>query len=227
MTCTCGNLQCYVCSLNVHDYSHFNRGGGLSDPEKCPLYGDMELLLSEQVADAQERTINKLLGAGTGLEDNDIRVDKNLKAKPLAFDLAPTVHTPPRVFTRCFRCGALQYEDNIIDHICMPYSCVQCDWNFGTAVSLSQHQKDKHGTNNINDNTTCGTCGKSFKSIASLSQHVKASQHRTDTRCRTCRKVFGSERSLAQHQRDTGHGSLKRNHTESQISHSTKRRRIR
>lgn len=58
MKCLCGNLQCYVCEMNVADYSHFdNLGSG----KICLLFGEMQEVLKEQVAMAQERTVQELL----------------------------------------------------------------------------------------------------------------------------------------------------------------------
>lgn len=80
MKCLCGNLQCYVCEINVADYSHFDQ---LGVGKKCPLYGEMQELLNEQVAVAQERTVQELLKNRVELEDDDIRVDKQLVANAL------------------------------------------------------------------------------------------------------------------------------------------------
>jgi TRIAD3 protein (E3 ubiquitin-protein ligase RNF216) len=71
--CGCGNLQCYVCEMNVVDYTHFDKPGG---GRICPLYGEMHL--KEQVAVAQERTVRELLNNRAELEDDDIRVDKEM-----------------------------------------------------------------------------------------------------------------------------------------------------
>ena len=77
MTCTCGNFQCYVCSSDVVDYTHFDQTGDGSG-KGCPLYGDMKQILRNQVAIAQEKTLQALLESGAGLEDEDIRVDKKV-----------------------------------------------------------------------------------------------------------------------------------------------------
>ena len=50
MKCVCGNTQCFVCSQNVQDYSHFG-------DDKCPLFNDTAERLRTEVATAQERAI--------------------------------------------------------------------------------------------------------------------------------------------------------------------------
>jgi len=80
MTCTlCGNMQCYVCSKDISDYSHF----GVTDKfgRVCPQNGDMKDLLEGEVAAAEESTIRQLLQEKVELEDEDIRVNKKQKGK--------------------------------------------------------------------------------------------------------------------------------------------------
>ena len=74
MKCSCGNIQCYVCSTNVLDYSHFGDG------KPCPMYGDMADLLQKQVDTAEEVTVQKLLENRSDLKDEDIRVRKRQKS---------------------------------------------------------------------------------------------------------------------------------------------------
>lgn len=69
MRCTCGNTQCFVCSSNISDYSHFGDEDG-----KCPMYGDMIRMLEDQVSIAQDSTIQRLLSTRTDLTEADIRV---------------------------------------------------------------------------------------------------------------------------------------------------------
>jgi hypothetical protein len=201
--CTCGNLQCYVCSSNIDDYSHFDQIN--EDGRKCPLHGDTETLLKEQVAVAQERTVQKLLGEGTGLQDDDIRVDKTLNAYEPEIPEVPTpvlatqpqFQPAPPLFQPCIQYGVLRDWNDPVGHLCMPqlHLCVTCNKTFGAARSLSQHQKAKDHTNH---------------------------------RCAQCSKVFKSPDSLLQHQRDTN-GSCaqgKRKRMRSQTSHPRKRRRV-
>jgi hypothetical protein len=159
--CQCGNLQCYVCELNVADYSHFdNPGSG----KLCPLYG--ELHLKEQVAEAQERTVRELLKNRAELQDDDIRVDKvvgtdvNLEApRSLFAHLAvPNVFlpwTPPPV-------RRVQNRHN------PQHTCFQCDKSFGLASSLSQHQTAK-GHHHL----SCEWCDKDFGAPYSRAQHMR------------------------------------------------------
>lgn len=73
MKCSCGNTQCYVCSANILDYSHFDAG------KPCPMYGDMTDLLQKQVDTAEEVTVQKLLETRSDLKDEDVRVRKKQK----------------------------------------------------------------------------------------------------------------------------------------------------
>jgi hypothetical protein len=74
MRCACGHQQCFVCSVDVVDYSHFDNGA-------CPLYGDMADLLRQEVATAQETTVQQLLQKRADLEDEDVRVDKAMNVE--------------------------------------------------------------------------------------------------------------------------------------------------
>lgn len=80
MTCSCGNKQCYVCGKNVQDYDHF----GEIDEGKCALYDDHEERLRQEVATAQQQTINKLLQTGADLTADGVVVDKNLARRAQA-----------------------------------------------------------------------------------------------------------------------------------------------
>jgi hypothetical protein len=73
MKCPCGNTQCYVCSANIEDYLHFDSVLGT-----CPMYGGKDQI-KEEVAMAQEVTVQSLLRVRTELRDEDIRVDKKGK----------------------------------------------------------------------------------------------------------------------------------------------------
>jgi hypothetical protein len=55
MKCVCGNIQCFVCSQNIQDYSHFGE-------DKCPLFDDTTERLRTEVATAQERAIRDFTG---------------------------------------------------------------------------------------------------------------------------------------------------------------------
>src|SRR5271169_3043309 len=73
MKCSCGNQQCFVCSEDVTDYSHF----GDKDFGSCPMYGDMQDQLRKDVANAEEATVQQLLRDRAELKDEDVRVNKN------------------------------------------------------------------------------------------------------------------------------------------------------
>lgn len=164
--CGCGNLQCYVCEMNVVDSAHF------TPPGSCPLYGEMHL--NEQVAVAQERTVRELLNNRAELEDDDIRVDKEMSVN-ITMDLEaprpPVVELQlvpaPNLFLPW---GNLRIQ-NELRHVHNPrvHICLQCDKGFRTAGALSQHETaKKHRT------ITCRGCQKSFRSQNALSQHRRA-----------------------------------------------------
>ena len=160
--CGCGNLQCYVCEMNVVDYTHFDKPGS---GKICPLYGEMHL--NEQVAVAQERTVRGLLNNRAELVDDDIRVDKEMSVNTYtSMDLeamefqqgpVPNLFLPWR--------GRIQ---NDLRHVHNPrvHICLQCDKGFRSAHALAQHKTAKN-----HQTSTCRGCQKSFRSQNSLSQH--------------------------------------------------------
>jgi len=159
--CDCGNLQCYVCGVNVADYSHFvNSGNG----KICPLYG--ELHLEKQVAEAQERTVRELLENRADLEDDDIRVDKAVVT--CMNNMNHEALTPPQNIAMAnglypwLRLPPVRNKNNP-HHLCVP-----CQTFFRSARSLSQHQEAKNHRNPM-----CRRCDRSFASRHSLAQHKK------------------------------------------------------
>jgi hypothetical protein len=66
MKCVCGNTQCFVCSENIEDYSHFG--------DKCPLFDDTAERLRTEVATAQEMAIRDV----TGTDDGGLEVVQSL-----------------------------------------------------------------------------------------------------------------------------------------------------
>ena len=209
MKCMCGNLQCYVCSSNVADYSHF--GSGMM----CSLYGNMQEVLKEQVAVAEERTVRELLKTRAGLKDDDVRVDKRVDTNiynrinletprppiPIQAPLRRNLWNP-EVFLPCGVPPIL----NGVERVRRPlvHRCIECDRIFGSADSLSQHRSAKH--NNGGNMAPAGP-----------------------TRCITCHKSFHSPDSLSQHRRDKhgpgAHGS-KRKRRGSVTSSPQKKRRV-
>lgn len=167
MKCPCGNLQCYVCSSNVVDYSHFN-------PEmRCPLYGDMQQILKEQVATAQERTVQELLETRAGLEDSDVRIDEKMNTND---HNRINLKVPrPRPGIGPLRKGFwIPYEaPPPLNHVLRPpqiHRCIGCSKSFYSINSLSQHQRAKQHSDKGN---VCITCNKSFHSPDSLNQHQR------------------------------------------------------
>jgi len=175
MTCRCGNYQCYVCSSNVVDYSHFQ---GYGDGNGCPLYGDMKELLREQVAIAQEKTLERLVNSDAGFEEADIRVDERMPIGPLS---ATTVPTIPQL-------------EPIVQAIFMPVP-----WRREPRRAIQNINNRRMRTRDPEH--ICTECNKQFGLANSLSQHCEAKGHMLNW-CAGCNKGFGAPYSLAQHQRD-------------------------
>ena len=104
MTCSCGNRQCFVCSKDIEDYSHFDDGG-------CPMYGDMKDLLSNEVATAQESTLQQILQSTADLNDEDIRVDPVVLDEPSFRSTTPEPIEPYR-----------EEDPNLLDDMPDPYA---------------------------------------------------------------------------------------------------------
>jgi E3 ubiquitin-protein ligase RNF216 len=76
MTCSCGNLQCYICGENIKDYTHFDRGeyahfdrGGAA----CPLWDESRLRTKVHVA--HTTTVRRVLEEDARLTEKDVMVD--------------------------------------------------------------------------------------------------------------------------------------------------------
>jgi len=189
ITCRCGNIQCYLCGVNVQaDHSHF---GEPEDGKGCPLFG--EELLNEQVVVAQERTVQELLKNEVGLEDDDIRVDKHVVTNTLNPPVELHQHMAAPVADFIFRPVVVPVQRQV--YYPQVYGCTRCFRDFYSAQALSQHREAKH----TRFRKTCGICGKSFQSSQSLAQHT-TDKHVTE--CRRCGKGFRSENALVQHSRD-------------------------
>jgi hypothetical protein len=73
---SCGNEQCFVCSINVTGYAHFGNGPGM-----CPLELNSSGTEERQCADvasAQERAVRQNLDKQGGWKEAVIIVDANL-----------------------------------------------------------------------------------------------------------------------------------------------------
>ena len=81
MTCSCGNLQCYVCGESIRDYKHFEVVG--KDGKKCPLHENSDTRLDTKIRRAHEDAVKKVLEEEEGLNEEDVKVD------------IPTVKQPP------------------------------------------------------------------------------------------------------------------------------------
>lgn len=78
MTCPCGNKQCFVCSLNVQGYKHFDRTEDNSGPEDCPMFDNTVERLRQEVAAAQVHAVQEAMQERTDLTEADLTVDPNL-----------------------------------------------------------------------------------------------------------------------------------------------------
>jgi len=87
MKCVCGNMQCFICSADNVDYSHFDHADGLNG--QCPLYRDMSKVLEQEVLSAQEKKMQELLEARKELTEDDIRVDKKISENGDQFSVPP------------------------------------------------------------------------------------------------------------------------------------------
>jgi len=74
MTCTCGNLQCYVCGENITGYQHFETPR--KDGSKCVLHENDDQRLVQKIQAAQADAVKKVLEErGHELKEDDIKVD--------------------------------------------------------------------------------------------------------------------------------------------------------
>lgn len=73
MTCSCGNLQCYVCGESITDYKHFEVAR--KDGKKCPLYEKDDQRLDTKIKQAQADAVKKVLEKEEGLNEEDVKVD--------------------------------------------------------------------------------------------------------------------------------------------------------
>src|SRR5436190_20393828 len=72
MTCSCGNLQCYVCGESIRDYKHFEVPR--KDGKRCPLHEANDERLDTKIKKAQEDAVKKVLEEKEGLNEEDIKV---------------------------------------------------------------------------------------------------------------------------------------------------------
>ena len=93
MTCSCGNLQCYVCGQNIKDYTHFD--GPKGDGKACPLHENNDMRLQIKIQEAQKEAVKKVMEEGEGLDEEDVKVDL-LEAVPQPIPPAvPFLNVPP------------------------------------------------------------------------------------------------------------------------------------
>jgi hypothetical protein len=104
MKCSCGNAQCFVCSLDVTDYNHFDKKDASGNPlqDSCPLYEDTTVRLRQEVAAAQKRAVHQVREDRPELTEDDVIVDKKIVV-PGEAAVAPLVPLVP---------GALQQQND-------------------------------------------------------------------------------------------------------------------
>jgi len=95
MTCNCGNTQCYVCGGKTVDYKHFNQNplhsNAPKDPNKCPLYDDLETRHREDVekAEKEAREAVQKEFPNIAAEDLEIKMAEAVRNEPAKTDRAP------------------------------------------------------------------------------------------------------------------------------------------
>ena len=167
MKCMCGNTQCFVCSSDVTDYTHYTE---MKEGEKCPLYGDTQALLTKNVATAQEQAIERVLATRTSLEDDDIRVDSFLKAEN-SLTVVPESDEEP--WTEGGRLNEL-----LQGLVSRSYRCRLCLREFRLWEDLSRHLTvENHWQKLAAREHKCRTCHSIFGSWAELRQHLSARRH--------------------------------------------------
>jgi hypothetical protein len=78
MTCPCGNKQCFVCSVDVQGYDHFDRTDDNSGPQDCPMFDNTVERLRQEVAAAQTHAVQEAMQERTDLTEADLTVDPNI-----------------------------------------------------------------------------------------------------------------------------------------------------
>jgi hypothetical protein len=78
MTCPCGNKQCFVCSVDVRGYDHFDRTDDNSGPQDCPMFDNTVERLRQEVAAAQTHAVQEVMQERRDLTEADLTVDPNL-----------------------------------------------------------------------------------------------------------------------------------------------------
>jgi hypothetical protein len=86
ITCSCGNHQCFVCSINIDGHDHFDQAEG-----NCPLFDNTDARLRREVARAQEDAVQERLQLDGALSEEDVLVDPNLRNVEEEEAIAPIV----------------------------------------------------------------------------------------------------------------------------------------
>jgi len=80
MTCpSCRNLQCYVCSATIKDYTHFDdRGPGraaeIQATKMCPLYDNSEERHEREVKEAEAAARAQVIAENPDIDANDLEI---------------------------------------------------------------------------------------------------------------------------------------------------------
>ncbi|EME78572.1 uncharacterized protein MYCFIDRAFT_87855 [Pseudocercospora fijiensis CIRAD86] len=90
MSCpSCGNLQCYVCSADIKEYSHFDQaphglpqgGQTLNGAKKCPLYDNVEERHEREVKEAEAAARAQVLDDNPDVTEEDLQIKVSEKVK--------------------------------------------------------------------------------------------------------------------------------------------------
>ncbi|GAB7362756.1 hypothetical protein MBLNU230_g3061t1 [Neophaeotheca triangularis] len=98
MACVkCGNLQCYVCSESIRDYTHFDQRSRHPAPrsedgnKKCAMYdvgGSVDHFHHNEVKKAEKKAREEALANNPELQDQDLRIEVD-EPPPRALGLIP------------------------------------------------------------------------------------------------------------------------------------------
>ncbi|KAJ3129993.1 hypothetical protein HK098_007259 [Nowakowskiella sp. JEL0407] len=77
MTCTCGQIMCYVCRAPIKGYDHFHRQNNNSEiiDGKCPLFDNTAQRNTDDVKLAAERAMEEAKATNKEIKVDDIKID--------------------------------------------------------------------------------------------------------------------------------------------------------
>ena len=76
------------------------------------------------------------------------------------------------------------------------YLCGECTYKTPDSGNLSRHRRVHTGTKH-----DCQTCGKSYKAVYDLKEHIRTVHEETKLLCEVCSSSFNTRKSLFRHKR--------------------------